>query len=303
MGVRELEDCFDLNHSTLSQLLINIFLVVTYVVIQSYVLHYYSSMCKGKIILGQMRQMQLLQMLMIIPIIIEYIIYYDNNGQYVPLGVGYVLCETAIYTIGLLQNIVLFNFMFKFEQVKIELLIVKEFIEPDHIMLKLYQLKMRIFITFTCLFIAITTYTVSYLVCELLEVKQSKIDGEYLTDFTIIAKTIQLIIQTPLEIFFCYLTIKFCNMGIYLSQMIYGLDMPDRRTKILLYLFAVIFILHYIIEVFMYIFPYIYLYGLQTTFWEGYPSFQQFLLTYQSLTRFMKGIIMDVVIIAIVKGA
>ena len=91
-------------------------------------------------------------------------------------------------------------------------------------------------------------------------------------------------------------------MGKYLSQMIQSLDEPDRRTKIILNLIAVIFIVHYLIDIFFYIFPYIYLYGLRRNFWDGYPLLQQFLLTYQSLTRFMKGIIMALVVIAIVKG-
>ena len=89
-------------------------------------------------------------------------------------------------------------------------------------------------------------------------------------------------------------------MGKYLSQMIQSLDEPDRRTKIILNLIAVIFIVHYFIDIFLYIFPYIYLYGLRRNFWDGYPLLQQFLLTYQSLTRFTKGIIMALVVIAIV---
>ena len=122
--------------------------------------------------------MKILQILMVIPFTFEYIIYFDNQGKYVPLGVGYVLCETAIYSIGLLQNLVLFNFMFKFEKVEIELVIVKDYIDPSQVMLMLYQLKMRISITFTCLMTAIVTYVVSYLVCELLEVNQIA-KGEY----------------------------------------------------------------------------------------------------------------------------
>lgn len=59
------------------------------------------------------------------------------------------------------------------------------------------------------------SYVVSYLVCELLEVKQGEAEGQ--TDFTIIAKTIQIIVQTPLEMYFSYLTIKFYKMGLYLS--------------------------------------------------------------------------------------
>ena len=48
MGVRDLEDCFDLNHSTLSQLVINISLVIAYVAFQSYVERQCNQVCKGK---------------------------------------------------------------------------------------------------------------------------------------------------------------------------------------------------------------------------------------------------------------
>lgn len=75
---------------------------------------------------------------MLVPFIAEYIINYKNQGKYVPVGYSYVFCETAIYSIGLLQNLVLFNFLFKFEQVEIELMIVKEYIEPNQVILKLY---------------------------------------------------------------------------------------------------------------------------------------------------------------------
>lgn len=65
----------------------------------------------------------------------------------------------------------------------------------------------------------------------------------------------------------------------------------------------VIFLVHYVIDVFMYIFPYVYLYGLRKTYWDSYPFMQQFLLCFQALTRFMKGVIMALVIIAVVRGA
>ena len=68
--------------------------------------------------------MLLLQVLIIVPIACEYGIYFDNNGEYVPLGMPYIICESAIYLIVMLQNVVFYNFLFKFSQVEIELLII-----------------------------------------------------------------------------------------------------------------------------------------------------------------------------------
>ena len=61
--------------------------------------------------------------------------------------------------------------------------------------------------------------------------------------------------------------------------------------------------MHYLTDIFMYIFPYVYLYGVGAPCWNGYPDFQQFLLAYQALSRFIKGILMALIIILIVEGA
>lgn len=62
---------------------------------------------------------------MIIPIAFEYSWYIDNKGKYIPIGYAYISCESLIYLIGMLQNIVFYNFLFKFSQVEIELQIIQ----------------------------------------------------------------------------------------------------------------------------------------------------------------------------------
>lgn len=78
--------------------------------------------------------------------------------------------------------------------------------------MKLHYQRIRIYITILSLLIAIIVFVVSYFVCEILEI----IEESAQTDFTLIAKTIQLIVSTPINMFFCYLVVKFYKMGIYL---------------------------------------------------------------------------------------
>ena len=133
-------------------------------------------------------------------------------------------------------------------------------------------MKWRISYTFTSLIIAIVVYIISYLACELYENLQSVQQNDY----TLISKTIQLMVATPINIFYCILIVKFCKMAIYLQQTMNGLERPDPFTKAVLISVALIFILHYIADIFLYTYPYIILYGYQVTFtriWAAYPLF------------------------------
>ena len=118
--------------------------------------------------------------------------------------------------------------------------------------------------------VGIAVFILSYMICEMLEIKY---DGGQ-TDFTLIAKTIQIIVATPINIYFGYLVIKFCIMSIYLQKTMNGLEKPDALAKAIFITIAVMLLLHFTFDSFMVYFPYITLYGYRQEYWRGYPKFQ-----------------------------
>ena len=70
------------------------------------------------------------------------------------------------------------------------MLILKDHINTSDVILKLKSMIMRFLITLICLLVAIISYVVTYVICELLEVQENEVRNEhYQTDFTFIAKT------------------------------------------------------------------------------------------------------------------
>ena len=57
---------------------------------------------------------------------------------------------------------------------------------------------MRTIMTFTAIFLALIVFTISYMVCEIQEVVYEKLQNT----FTLVSKTIQLIIMTPVIVYF-----------------------------------------------------------------------------------------------------
>ena len=51
----DIADCFDLNHSTLAQLLVNSLLIASYCLYHFHVLHSCHEKCKGQVILAQLK--------------------------------------------------------------------------------------------------------------------------------------------------------------------------------------------------------------------------------------------------------
>ena len=96
-------------------------------------------------------------------------------------------------------------------------------------------------------------YIVSYMICELNEVKHHGAANQ----FTFVSKTIQILLATPIYIFYSFLIVKFCKMSIYLYKRMSGLEEADRAAKVILITIAVIFIIHYLMDVFYYVYPYI----------------------------------------------
>ena len=70
-----------------------------------------------------------------------------------------------------------------------------------------------------------------------------------------------MIIFTPINMYFIYLVIKFCLMGLRL----YGLVNDKPSSKVVKSIFIAIgsiFVMHYQIDIFLYLYPFIYRYKL-----------------------------------------
>ena len=116
------EDNFDLAHQTLPQLACNSVLIVAYLAFQERVLCIYRQKCEGHAIKSIFRQMQFLQFAMLVVITSEYIIFYgvDDQSEVIDRPEN-VVCESLIIILNVLQNLIFFKFMFKFQKVEIEL--------------------------------------------------------------------------------------------------------------------------------------------------------------------------------------
>ena len=65
----------------------------------------------------------MVQALMPMPLLLQILIYKDKDyDDPAPVGLMYLITETAIYLLRLVMNLIFFNFLFKFHQVEIELL-------------------------------------------------------------------------------------------------------------------------------------------------------------------------------------
>lgn len=95
-------------------------LTLLYLGIQIYVLRKQQDKITGKGMRKLCWLMISMQALMLVPYVVEAIVFFGIN-YYPPYGIPYIICETAIYLIGLLQGTVLFIFLFKIKQVEIEL--------------------------------------------------------------------------------------------------------------------------------------------------------------------------------------
>ena len=88
------------------------------------------------------------------------------------------------------------------------------------------------------------------------------------TDFTLISKTIQMIVETPVNIYFSYLIIKFCIMSIRLHKTMDGLEKADTTVAVIFTSVAVLFVLHYLLNIFLYAFPFVTLYFYESPYWK-----------------------------------
>lgn len=161
----------------------------------------------------------------------------------------------------------------------------------------LSKLRKRTFITFCCITLMAITFMGSYLICEMQELRIKGAQNEY----TFISKTIQLIVQTLVNEYFCFLAIKFCLLGMRMSKALREGENLTGPYTIFITL-AILFNIHFMIDCFLYVYPYIMLYGKKEVCWPGYSDLQHALLWYQTLIDALKGFVMAAVIMSIAKA-
>ena len=167
----------------------SLILTVIYIVYQRYINWKYSKIVSGPTIAMLTRLMQWLQVLAVIPLFLEFVLYsIPKDPNYAPAWIDftYVFCEMALYIVDGMQSLLLYIFLFKFKQVEIEILMQLE--DPKTILKMLNKLKYRVRTTVISIFALILLFSVSYTACEMLWF----INIGWLTDYYGLGKTIQI---------------------------------------------------------------------------------------------------------------
>lgn len=113
--------------------------------------------------------MQVLQFLTLLIVTFEYVHHEIYEMSEVDHWKPHIFMESLLLLLYVLQNLVFFKFMFKFNKVEIELKAFYEQITLEQVMAKLYKLKVRVRVTFGIFFLACLFYVISYLICEVVE--------------------------------------------------------------------------------------------------------------------------------------
>ena len=115
--------------------------------------------------------MMIVNVLMVVPFAVE-AVRYRKQGIKPPLDMVYIICETAIYLLGILMSSILYLFLFKIKQVELELLIIEKNLDVKTILQMIAKLRRRIRITFSAIAIGSLVFVVSYMYCEIQELDE-----------------------------------------------------------------------------------------------------------------------------------
>lgn len=242
-------------------------LTAAYQVYQCHVSYIYSKKCKGDVMIKMMRGMQLISLLMVVPIAVQFINYNEGSRESNVIEYDYILSESILYLLKILQSLLFYQFLFKFNQVELELLMMQDGIPTKKIVRRLNRFKMRTKITFAFIILLSIIFVVSYLICELQEIRIFGMQNTY----TLVSKTIQLVLQTPINIYFIYLFVKFALLGMRITKIMND-DVYSVPVNLICALLGFIFSLNNMVDMFLYIYPYVQLYAEKGECWPVYPT-------------------------------